>query len=202
MIKFVLIIIAVIMLLKKVFDVLGKMIEKYRTSNTDKHFFNVQVAISDKEREIGLMNVKEMPIDCGMLFEYPENVYPSMWMKNTIMTLDALFINGDAQIVHIAHNMKPKSEQPHKCPVICKYVLEINGGLAKKMDIKKGDFIGTSVLPQDITDFMGHKKGKAKGKSKKKSKKSPKKTKKSSKAPRMKLKKIKMMKKRKSSNYL
>lgn len=155
MIKFLIIVIAVFMLFKKIYEVLRKVIEKYRSKNTDKHFFNVQVATSAKEREIGLMNVKEMPIDSGMLFEYPDNIYPSMWMKNTLMSLDAIFINSDARVVHIEHSMKPKSETHHKSPVICKYVLEINGGLAKKMDIKKGDYIGTSVLPQDITDFMG-----------------------------------------------
>ena len=176
MIKFLIIVVAVFMLFKKIFEVLKKVIEKYRSSNTDKHFFNVQVAVTDKEREIGLMNVKEMPIDTGMLFEYPDNTYPSMWMKNTLMPLDAIFINSDAQVVHIAHNMKPKSEQNNKSPVICKYVLEINGGLAKKMDIKKGDYVGTSVLPQDITDFMGHKSGSnKKNTNKKNSKKSTKK---------------------------
>ena len=171
MIKFLVIVIAVFMLFKKIYEVLRKVIEKYRSKNTDKHFFNVQVATSAKEREIGLMNVKEMPIDSGMLFEYPDNIYPSMWMKNTLMSLDAIFINSDARVVHIEHSMKPKSETHHKSPVICKYVLEINGGLAKKMDIKKGDYIGTSVLPQDITDFMGvnkPKNNKAKNKSKNK----------------------------------
>ena len=180
MIKFLVIVIAVFMLFKKIYEVLRKVIEKYRSKNVDKHFFNVQVATSAKEREIGLMNVKQMPIDSGMLFEYPDNIYPSMWMKNTIMSLDAIFVNSDARVVHIEHSMKPKSETHHKSPVICKYVLEINGGLAKKMDIKKGDYIGTSVLPQDITDFMGINKPKnAKKKKPKQTKKSEKKVSKS-----------------------
>lgn len=186
MIKFLVIVIAVFMLFKKIYEVLRKVIEKYRSKNTDKHFFNVQVATSAKEREIGLMNVKEMPIDSGMLFEYPDNIYPSMWMKNTLMSLDAIFINSDARVVHIEHSMKPKSETHHKSPVICKYVLEINGGLAKKMDIKKGDYIGTSVLPQDITDFMGVNKPKKNNKNKK-----PKVTKKTDKKSKSKNKKRK-----------
>jgi len=140
------------MIFKKLYQIIKTKIENYKdTSN--KHFFNVQVAKTNKEREIGLMWVKKMPIDQGMLFEYKDNSYPSMWMKNTLIPLDAIFINSDARVVHIEHQMIPGSTDKRSSRKMCKYVLEINGGLAKKMDIKEGDLIGTTLLSKNITDF-------------------------------------------------
>ena len=140
------------MLFQKIFQVIKKSIEKYK-NNVDKHFFNVQLATTKKEKEIGLMYVKEMPVDTGMLFEYHEDTYPSMWMKNTYIPLDAIFIDSNAKVVHIERNMKPHSKETRKSPKLCKYALEINGGLADSMGIKVGHLIGTTVTKQDITNF-------------------------------------------------
>ena len=152
MIRFVIIIFAIVMLFQKIFQVIKKSIEKYK-NNAEKHFFNVQLATTNKEKEIGLMYVKEMPVDTGMLFEYHEDTYPSMWMKNTEIPLDAIFIDTNAKVVHIERNMKPHSRESRKSPKLCKYALEINGGLSDKMGIKIGHLIGTTVTKQDITDF-------------------------------------------------
>ena len=161
------------MIFKKLFKVIKARIENYKdTSN--KHFFNVQLAKTEKEREIGLMGVKKLSLDSGMLFEYPEDSYPSIWMKNTLIPLDAIFINQQARVVHIEHNMQPKSLESRKSDKICKYVLEINGGSAKKMKIKEGDLIGTTLLSKNITDFKINKKN---NKKKKKINKKPVKTK-------------------------
>jgi uncharacterized protein len=152
MIRFTIIIIGIFMIIKKLYEIIKFKIEAYRdTSN--KHFFNVQVAKSAKEVETGLMWITKMPLDQGMLFEYKDKSYPSMWMKNTMIPLDAIFINSDARVVHIEPDMKPGSKEKRKTKKMCKYVLEINGGLAKKIGIKEGDLIGTTLLNKNITNF-------------------------------------------------
>lgn len=153
MIRLAIIAVGLLMIFKKLYIIIKKRIENYRDT-TKKHFFNVQVAKTPKEREIGLMNVKKLSLDSGMLFEYPDNSYPSIWMKNTVIPLDALFIDSQAKVVHIEHNMEPNSLASRKTKKVCKYVLEINGGLAKKMDINEGDLIGTTLLSKNITNFV------------------------------------------------
>ena len=152
MIRFTIILLGIFMIIKKLYEIIKFKIEAYRDTS-DKHFFNVQVAKTPKEKEIGLMWVTKMPLDQGMLFEYKDKSYPSMWMKNTIIPLDAVFINSDAKVVHVEHDMKPGSLKKRKTKKMCKFVLEINGGLAKKMGIKEGDLIGTTLLNKNITNF-------------------------------------------------
>ena len=152
MIRFTIILVGIFMIIRKLYEIIKFKIEAYRdTSN--KHFFNVQVAKTSKEVETGLMWVTKMPLDQGMLFEYKDKSYPSMWMKNTMIPLDAIFINSDARVVHIEHDMKPGSKEKRKTKKMCKYVLEINGGLANKIGIKEGDLIGTTLLNKNITNF-------------------------------------------------
>jgi uncharacterized protein len=152
MIRFTIIIVGILMILRKLYQIIKKKLEYYNDTSK-KHIFNVQLAKTKKEKEIGLMYVKKLPLDSGMLFEYKDKSYPSMWMKNTLIPLDAIFINKDARVVHIEYSMTPKSLKKRDTKKPCKYVLEINGGLAKKMDIKEGDRIGTSLLSKNITDF-------------------------------------------------
>lgn len=152
MIRFTIILLGIFMIIKKLYEIIKFKIEAYRDTS-DKHFFNVQVAKTPKEKEIGLMWVTKMPLDQGMLFEYKDKSYPSMWMKNTIIPLDAVFINSDAKVVHVEHDMEPGSLKKRKTKKMCKFVLEINGGLAKKMGIKEGDLIGTTLLNKNITNF-------------------------------------------------
>ena len=157
MIRLAIIVIGLLMIFKKLYKVIKSRIENYNDTS-DKHFFNVQLAKTDKEREIGLMGVKKMSVDTGMLFEYPEETYPSLWMKNTPIPLDAIFIDQQARVVHIERNMQPNSLESRKSKKVCKYVLEINGGLAKKINIKEGDLIGTALLSKNITNFNKKKK--------------------------------------------
>ena len=152
MIRFTIILIGIFMIIKKLYEIIKFKIEAYRDTS-DKHFFNVQVAKTPKEKEIGLMWVTKMPLDQGMLFEYKDKSYPSMWMKNTLIPLDAIFINSDARVVHIEHNMEPGSLKKRKTKKMCKFVLEVNGGLSKKIGIKEGDLIGTTLLNENITNF-------------------------------------------------
>ena len=166
MIRFAIIAVGIFMILQKLYKIIKRRIENYMDTS-EKHFFNVQLASTKKEREIGLMYVKELPLDSGMLFEYPDNSYPSIWMKNTLIPLDAIFINKNARVMHIEANMEPKSLKNKTSRNVCKYVLEINGGLAEKMGIKEGDLIGTTLLSKNITDFKEPNEKKKKGKKEK-----------------------------------
>jgi len=103
------------------------------------HVFTVEVARTDEERAKGLMFRKELPEGRGMLFDFKPDQHVSMWMRNTYIPLDMLFINGDGTIRRIAENTVPLSEKtiPSGGPV--RGVLEVIGGTAKKLGIKPGD---------------------------------------------------------------
>jgi uncharacterized membrane protein (UPF0127 family) len=103
------------------------------------HVFTVEMARSDEERQKGLMFRKELPEGRGMLFDFKPDQDVSMWMRNTYIPLDMLFINGDGTIRRIAENTEPLSEKtiPSGGPV--RGVLEVIGGTAKKLGIKAGD---------------------------------------------------------------
>ena len=152
MIKVLIILFALFMLFKKIFSVIQKSIEKYRDKSKH-HYFNVQVATTEREREKGLMWVKKLKEDQGMLFEYPKETYPSLWMKNTLIPLDAIFINNEGRVVYLAEDMKPHSKKPVKSKAKCKYVLEVKAGTIVDKEINKGDYIGTNVLSKNITNF-------------------------------------------------
>ena len=94
----------------------------------------------------GLMFIKKLDENKGMIFSYNESKIHSMWMKNTYIPLDILFLNQDYIIEDIKHNMKPHDTKSHKSRVKCKYAIEINGGEARKNNIK----VGTKVIPNYI----------------------------------------------------
>ena len=103
------------------------------------HVFTVEIAKTVEERQRGLMFRKELPEGRGMLFDFKPDQHVSMWMRNTYIPLDMLFINGDGTIRRIAENTEPLSEKtiPSGGPV--RGVLEVIGGTAKKLGIKAGD---------------------------------------------------------------
>lgn len=103
------------------------------------HVFTIEMAVTDEERQKGLMFRKELPEGRGMLFDFKPDQDVSMWMRNTYIPLDMLFINGDGTIRRIAESTEPLSEKtiPSGGPV--RGVLEVIGGTAKKLGIKAGD---------------------------------------------------------------
>lgn len=106
---------------------------------TGSHAIEVEVADTPRTREIGLMNRETLEDGTGMLFDFRESRPVSMWMKNTLIPLDMLFIDRSGTIVRIARNAKPHSLEtiPSGKPV--RYVLEINGGAAATYGAKAGD---------------------------------------------------------------
>lgn len=103
------------------------------------HVFTVEVARTDQERATGLMYRRELPEGRGMLFDFSPEQQVSMWMKNTFIPLDMIFIRGDGRIIRIAENTEPQSEKIIPSGGLARGVLEVIGGTAKKYGIAPGD---------------------------------------------------------------
>jgi hypothetical protein len=101
--------------------------------------FTVELALSPADRASGLMNRTSMAADHGMLFKFDQSRQVLMWMKNTPLPLDMVFIDEAGSVVRIARETTPFSETiiPSGGPV--RYVLELNGGTANKRGISVGD---------------------------------------------------------------
>ena len=108
------------------------------TANGTTHF-SVEVMRNDAERAKGLMFRRFLPDDRGMLFDFSAEAPVMMWMKNTILPLDMIFIAKSGVIVSIAENTEPMSERiiPSGGPVLS--VLEVNAGTAARLGLKPGD---------------------------------------------------------------
>lgn len=106
-----------------------------------KYVYDVKVAKTEKELIKGLMFVSDLPENEGMIFDFRPYNYKkiSMWMKNTYIPLDMLFINCDMKVVHIHKNAKPMSLDNIGTDEEFCYVLEINGGETDRKGIVVGD---------------------------------------------------------------
>ena len=103
------------------------------------HRFDVELALTTEQRSQGLMHRESMPQDHGMLFDFGESRPVSMWMRNTPLPLDMLFIQRDGTISHIHRKAVPFSEAIIDSRGPVNYVLELNGGRAAALGIDVGD---------------------------------------------------------------
>ena len=103
------------------------------------HVFSVEIAKTEQERATGLMYRKELAEGRGMLFDFSPEQQVSMWMKNTFIPLDMIFIRSDGRILRIAENTEPHSEKIISSGGLAKGVLEVIGGTARKYGIQAGD---------------------------------------------------------------
>ena len=103
------------------------------------HRFSIEVMRTEAEREKGLMFRKFLPAGRGMLFDFKAERQVTMWMKNTYLPLDMIFIGKDGKVVSVAQNAEPLSEAiiPSQLPAYA--VLEINAGEAAAIGVKAGD---------------------------------------------------------------
>lgn len=108
-------------------------------SGAERHEFQVEVADEPDERAYGLMNRFELAPDGGMLFDFGETRPVHMWMKNTYIPLDMLFIRADGTIHRIAANTVPRSLAVVSSGQPVRFVLEVAGGTAARLGIKRGD---------------------------------------------------------------
>jgi uncharacterized protein len=101
--------------------------------------FSVEMATTEEEKQTGLMYRKELPDGKGMLFDFSPEQQISMWMKNTYISLDMIFIRADGRILRIAENTEPHSTKIISSGGLAKGVLEVIAGTAQKYGIKPGD---------------------------------------------------------------
>ena len=118
------------------------------------NYFQVMLAKTEPQREKGLMGVKELDKDKGMLFIFDkEGIYP-FWMKNTLIPLDIIWINSDGIVVFISQNVQPclpaQAGKTLICPNVippatAKYVLEVNAGICEEIGLKRGDHLELGI---------------------------------------------------------
>jgi uncharacterized protein len=115
-------------------------------SKSGVHVFTVELAVSDEERQKGLMFRRSLPESQGMLFDFKADQDVSMWMRNTYVSLDMIFIRGDGRIQRIAENTQTESDRiiPSGGPV--RAVLEVVAGTAKKFGIAAGDRVASPIF--------------------------------------------------------
>jgi hypothetical protein len=112
-----------------------------RSRTSGMNWFNIRIADTEAHRELGLMFVTHLPSDEGMLFPEDKPQIITMWMKNTLIPLDMLFIDTHGKILCVLQNAKPESEQILSCDKPAKAVLEIGGGEAQRRGIQVGDTV-------------------------------------------------------------
>lgn len=105
------------------------------------HVFQVELADTPEESELGLMYRKEMARDRGMIFHFGKPTQTGMWMKNCVFPQDMLFLDADGAVLAIAENARPGSERIITPGFPFTGVLELNGGVVKELGLKPGDRI-------------------------------------------------------------
>ena len=102
---------------------------------------NVEVADTEAKREQGLMFRRSLSDDHGMIFLFDGEHEITMWMKNTYIPLDMIFIGNDWRIRHIAYDAEPFSTDVISSMRPASRVLEIGAGQAKKLGVSVGDSV-------------------------------------------------------------
>ena len=108
-------------------------------TSSGSHAVTVEVADTDRTRSTGLMYRRSIGPDEGMLFIYDREQEITMWMKNTYISLDMIFVKRDGTISHIATNTEPFSENiiPSEGPALA--VIEMAAGSASRLGLRPGD---------------------------------------------------------------
>jgi uncharacterized protein len=108
--------------------------------------FDIEIASSDQEKSLGLMFRTQLADTEGMLFPYGKTAHVTMWMHNTYISLDMLFIRADGTIVRIESRAEPLTDRIISSEVQVFAVLELAGGAAERLGIKAGDHVSHAVF--------------------------------------------------------
>jgi len=103
------------------------------------HTINVEIASTPEEKAMGLMFRRSLADDAGMLFPYTPPQEATMWMRNTYISLDMVFIRADGTVHRIEANTEPFSEKVIASKGNVSAVLELRAGIAAKLGLKPGD---------------------------------------------------------------
>lgn len=120
------------------------------TATINKHTFNLLLAKTPQEKEIGLSNKQSLPENYGMLFPFEKADYYSFWMKGMKFPIDIIYIKK-GHIVTIYQGLLPPKSKEENLPTYAPKepadtVLEINAGLSKKYGFKKNDAVNLTGL--------------------------------------------------------
>ena len=118
----------------------------YLTGPWGKARFSVEVADDDPKRAQGLMNRESLPQFSGMIFIYDNPQMVSFWMKNTLISLDLIYIKKNGLIDSIYRDLEPMSLKKIKSKSKVKAVLEIPGGDSKLYGINNNSFINIDMI--------------------------------------------------------
>jgi len=110
------------------------------------HKFDVELAVTPEELSFGLMHRRSLAANAGMLFDYSRPQKVAMWMKNTLIPLDMVFIDATGTVAHISERAVPQSLRTISSRVLVRAVLELNGGTVARLKIKIGDRIQHTIF--------------------------------------------------------
>jgi uncharacterized membrane protein (UPF0127 family) len=111
----------------------------YNKDGSEKCRFEIEIADTEEKQKTGLMYRDSMAAIQAMLFTFAKPETQRFWMKNTYLPLDIIYISSDSVIVSIGENTKPFSEETVDSNGLAQYVLEVNAGLSKKLNLQAGD---------------------------------------------------------------
>ena len=120
--------------------------EIFIETKNGQHRFAVELAHTPEQLSFGLMFRRALPRDAGMLFDYARPQRVAMWMKNTLIPLDMLFIDTSGRIVHIHQRAVPRSLETISSKVPVRGVLELNGGTVSRLGITRGDRVHHKIF--------------------------------------------------------
>lgn len=110
------------------------------TLNAGIHLIRAEVAATEADRQVGLMNRTQLGLNEGMIFDFQAQAMVCMWMKNTLVPLSVAFMDADGTIVNI-EDMQPQSLESHCAKKNVRYALEMRQGWFKAKGIKAGSKI-------------------------------------------------------------
>lgn len=110
------------------------------------HSFTVELAATPQEKALGLMYRRSLPANAGMLFLYDRPQPLTMWMRNTLISLDMVFIGADMRVHRIETHTEPFSTDIISSDGEVKAVLELNAGTAAAIGLKVGDEVDSPQL--------------------------------------------------------
>lgn len=111
--------------------------------------FHITIMRTEAEREKGLSGTEKLPQGEAMLFVFPGDTVPRMWMKGMKYPIDMVWLNDAKQVVYVVENATPSSypQTIYASPVSARYVIEFPSGTVKKINIQKGAPVG---LPSGV----------------------------------------------------
>ncbi len=103
--------------------------------------FDIELALTPAQMEQGLMYRRTMAADAGMLFDYGDPQPIAMWMKNTFIPLDMIFVAKDGKVVDVHERAVPMSLDTIESKVPAKAVIEVNAGTIARLGVRVGDTV-------------------------------------------------------------